>query len=63
MIAKKGRPSKYSAQVQKRADTYLDDFKDHGHAVPSITSLAEVLKLSVRTLHTWANDKPDFLHT
>lgn len=62
-MVKKGRPSKYSAQVQKHADNYLDDFKEHGHAVPSITGLAEVLKLSVRTLHTWANEKPDFLHT
>jgi len=62
---KMGRPSKYSGELLEKAEHYLNNYEGYGDVIPSTKGLAEVLKVSKRTIHYWAKqeDKPDFLHT
>jgi hypothetical protein len=63
-VSDKGRPTKYSDEVQAKADAYIDNyFTKHNHAVPSAVGLARVLKVSKKTLYNWANEHEAFLHT
>lgn len=61
----RGRPSKYSPELQARADEYLESWKDEGDVVPSNAGLADYLGLCESTVQNWANDedKPNFLVT
>lgn len=49
--------SKYSPEMQEKAEYYLANYKKLGREVPSIMSLARYLKVSRNTLYEWAKDK------
>lgn len=53
-----GRPVEYTQEIADKAWAYVDDFEDHGHAVPSVVGLCKVLNRSRSTLYNWAKD-PD----
>jgi len=59
----RGRPTKYSAKIQAKAEKYLaSGYEEEGHVVPSIVGLASYLGLATSTVELWASqeDKPDF---
>lgn len=51
-----GRPTTYSAEVAEQAWRYLETFQDHGHAVPSVVGLCQVIKRPKSTVYDWAAD-------
>lgn len=55
---KKGRPTKFTDELKKKALDYIDNFENYGDIVPSIESLALELGVHRSTLHDWAS-KPD----
>ena len=58
-----GRPTKYTDELQAKADTYLDAYEAEGDAIPSAIGLADYLGISRATLYSWGDDedKPRFL--
>lgn len=56
-----GRPSKYTDEIQDRADAYVDGgFADCGDVVPSQAGLAIELGLSRSTLQEWEKNHDRF---
>lgn len=58
------RPTKYNQDVLDKANTYLDNYADEGHVIPSVVGLADVLNVTAKTLYNWSDKKEnkDFLH-
>lgn len=56
-----GRPSKYSEEMQERADDYVRDH--HGDVVPTAAGLACVLDVGKATIYRWAEEHPIFRDT
>lgn len=55
------RPSLYTEEILARSREYLENFEDHGDAIPSIAGLAILLKVSRQSLYNWAEKHEDFL--
>jgi len=57
-----GRPSKYNAAIQEKADQYLDLWGSLGDVVPSNEALAEYISVAASTIELWGKDprKKDF---
>jgi len=57
-----GRPTKYNRVLLDTAVSYISEYSQVGHKVPSIAGLAQVLGTDRETLHRWSNeeDKPEF---
>ena len=57
-----GRPTKYTKEFLQTARDYLENYSDHGDAIPSVAGLAVVSKIRRETLHEWAKaeDKEEF---
>lgn len=53
-----GRPKKYSRELQKRADEYLENYEALGQPIPSIERLALHLGIARDTVYAWDRD-PD----
>ena len=51
-----GRPTLYSDEIVQQAWDYVDNYADHGHAVPSVVGLCKVLNRGKSTLYDWAQD-------
>lgn len=58
-----GAPTKYNANVQKKADSYIVRYKTYGDKVPTVCGLACVLGVVERTLYNWGDANPAFLQT
>ena len=56
-----GRPKALTDKVKQQAQNYIDNFEDHGHAIPSVVGLCSVINRSRQTLYNWANTDSDFL--
>jgi len=52
-----GRPTKYTAEVIRKATDYIENYESYGDTIPSIAGLAQEIELSRETIHTWAKDK------
>ena len=63
MAQGKGRPTKYSDEIQATADHYAQNFAEYGDPVPSVAGLADALDVSRRTIYTWSEKHEQFLHT
>lgn len=60
----KGRPTKYTPQIQEKADAYVDGgFSACGDIVPSRAGLALELRVSRETLTNWEKAHQEFLGT
>lgn len=56
-MAKMGRPTEYSEEVNQAAKDYLLQYNtEHDQMVPSVVGMAVALNLSKTTLYDWAND-------
>lgn len=52
-----GRPTKYTDEIQQKADQYVEyAYMEMGDVVPSQEGLAEYLELSRSTICLWATD-------
>ena len=59
-----GRPTKYNADIQKKADNYLHNYKEYGsQIVPTISGLSIALDVRRNTLYEWAEKYPEFSNT
>ena len=57
-----GRPSKYTARVQKKAEDYLENYGDYGDVMPMLCGLALAIGVHKDTIQDWSKDenKPEF---
>lgn len=63
-MAKRGRPTKYNARMQKLADEYVDGYYiERGDGVPSVAGLARYLDVTRQTLWHWGEQSDQFLTT
>ena len=63
-MAERGRPTKYSEDVQKRADAYVaGGYIEAGDAVPTAAGLACLLDIAKSTIYEWAKHNPSFSDT
>jgi len=58
-----GQPTKYNADMQATAESYITSHADYGDVVPTICGLAGVLGVIEKTLYNWSEKHPRFLHT
>lgn len=58
-----GRPSKYTDELQSRAEEYIATYAELGDVVPTVVGLALFLGVSTSTVYNWANEEvsQDFL--
>ncbi len=60
-----GRNSLYTPELQKKAEEYLDNYKELGDLIPMVEGLALHIKVGRSTIYDWAKeeDKPLFSDT
>ena len=51
------RPTKWSKEVEEKAQAYITDYQMYGDMIPSIEGMAEHLGLHRDTLYDWAKDE------
>jgi len=52
-----GRPTKYNQQILVDTREYLENYEQHGDAIPSIAGLSVVLGLPRQTIYDWARQE------
>ncbi len=52
-----GNPTKYTKSTIDKVNNYIENYKEHGHIIPSVVGLAGVIGVTSRTIQKWANDK------
>lgn len=63
-MADVGRPTKYSKDVQERADAYVSGgYIEAGDVVPTAAGLACLLDIAKSTIYEWAKHNPEFSDT
>jgi len=50
------RPTTLTDEVIALAKSYVENFADHGHAVPSVVGLCRVIDRARSTVYAWAED-------
>jgi hypothetical protein len=50
------RPTYYSDETLRKATEYLENYVDHGDAIPSVAGLSIVIGRSRSTIYEWAKD-------
>lgn len=58
-----GRPTDYNQSVIDAAEDYIENYEDHGDAIPSVAGLSCVLGVSKSTVYLWKSDYPEFSDT
>lgn len=58
-----GRPTDYSQEVNEKAIQYLETYKEHGDAIPSVAGLAIALGVSKSTVYLWKDSHEEFSDT
>ena len=58
-----GRPSKYNADLQAKADQYIFDYHLQEDVIPSAAGLCVWLGINRSTLHEWDRTYPAFSNT
>lgn len=48
-----GRPTNYNDALVDKAQDYLVNYSNHGHVIPSIAGLAQVLDITRETIYDW----------
>lgn len=55
-----GRPTKFSDEVLKKTEDYIENFYKHDDLIPSVASLSVVLRVTRSTLYEWAKENKQF---
>ncbi len=59
-----GRPTKYNADMQAKAEHYLaEGYLDGGYVIPSVEGLARTLGVLTQTCRDWGERNPEFSTT
>lgn len=56
-MAVKGRPTKWSPELEEQAWAYIEEYEKHGDAFPSVVGLCKAINRSRSVLYTWASDE------
>lgn len=51
-----GRPTDYTDELAKAGWEYVENFAEHGHAIPSVVGLCRVINRARSTVYQWAED-------
>ncbi len=63
-MAKEGRPTKYSKEMQALSDAYVEGgYIEAGQVIPSVAGLAIMLRVARETLYNWSREHDEFLGT
>ena len=49
-------PTKYTPELLQKAESYIENYKEHEHKIPSVAGLSLVLDINRKTLYEWAKD-------
>ena len=52
-----GRPTSYSEELEQQARDYITTYEEHGHAMPSVVGLCQVIKRSRATIYRWEGEE------
>lgn len=52
-----GRPTEYTDEIAAQAWDYVENYAEHGHAVPSVVGLCRVIDRARSTVYGWAEDE------
>ena len=52
-----GRPTIHTPELEQAAKEYIENYQEHGHAMPSIVGMSIVLKIAKSTLYDWASQE------
>ena len=55
-----GRPTKYCAALQQKAQNYLENYREYGDVIPTLEGLCDVIDISRHTLYRWKDDIEEF---
>lgn len=53
---KGGRPTKYGPDALKKAEDYINNWKERGDAVPTVVGLALACEVATATVYNWVKD-------
>jgi len=59
-MAKGGRPSKFSEETIKKAEDYLENYRQHGDLLPTVEGLALFLGVHRDTVYIWSKQNEEF---
>lgn len=57
------RPSKYTKEIQSKAEDYSMNFMEYGDPVPTVAGLADALDIARSTLYLWQEAHDEFSDT
>ena len=57
------RPTKYTEEMQSKADEYVTCYESQGDVIPSVAGLCCYVGVSRATIYNWADIYPEFLDT
>lgn len=60
---KMARPTKYTPEIQKKAENYAMDFTAYGDPVPTVAGLADAIDVARSTIYLWQEEHPEFSDT
>jgi hypothetical protein len=49
-----GRPTKYSKEIEQAALEYIENYQEHGDAIPSHAGMCCAINITKSTLYDWA---------
>ena len=52
-----GRPTKYSSAILEETKSYIENYADEDHAIPSVAGLSIKLNIARSTLYDWASQE------
>lgn len=52
-----GRPTLYCPAILELTRLYIDNYQEHGDAIPSIAGLALILGIRRETIHVWCGEE------
>lgn len=55
-----GRPTKYNEGILELSNEYLDNYQEHGDAIPSVVGLACALGVGRQSIYDWSAKHDEF---
>ena len=52
-----GRPTKYTPELIRKTEEYLENWKDYGHKIPTMSGLSQVIDVTRERIAIWRQDK------
>ena len=52
-----GRPTKYTPELIRKTEEYLEQWEEYGHKIPTISGLAQIIDVTRERIAIWRQDK------